>query len=215
MAKVHQQADGLQNREMLIIPSRLSMLQLTKKYYQKVTNMPDELLDIVNDQDVVLDQQMRSIVHQLGLQHRGVHVFLFTPDGKMLVQKRSADRVASPSMLDCSVSEHVKAGESYLDAAIRGMKEEMGVTGIEIKQLVKFRMNYGVNDNEISVLYEGTVDPALVQFDPIEIEEISYFSVNELQEMIKEDNIKICSWFVELLNWYLGKWSKMNLDFQS
>jgi len=177
--------------------------------------MPDELLDIVNDQDVVLDQQMRSIVHQLGLQHRGVHVFLFTSAGKMLVQKRSADRVASPSMLDCSVSEHVKAGESYLDAAIRGMKEEMGVTGIEIKQLVKFRMNYGVNDNEISVLYEGTVDPALVQFDPIEIEEISYFSVNELQEMIKEDNIKICSWFVELLNWYLGKWSKMNLDFQS
>jgi isopentenyldiphosphate isomerase len=191
------------------------MLQLTKKYYQKVTNMPDELLDIVSDQDIVIDQQMRSIVHQLGLQHRGVHVFLFTLDGKMLVQKRSADRAASPSMLDCSVSEHVKAGESYRDAAIRGMKEEMGVTGIEIKQLVKFRMNYGVNDNEISVLYEGIVDPALVQFDPIEIEDISYFSVNELQKMIKEDNIKICSWFVELLNWYLGKWSKMNLDFQS
>ena len=177
--------------------------------------MPDELLDIASDEDVVIDQQMRSIVHQLGLQHRGVHVFLFTSAGKMLVQKRSADRAASPSMLDCSVSEHVKAGESYLDAAIRGMKEEMGVTGIEIKQLVKFRMNYGINDNEISVLYEGVVDPALVQFDPIEIEEISYYSVNELQEMIKEDNIKICFWFTELLNWYLGNWSKMNLDFQS
>jgi isopentenyl-diphosphate delta-isomerase len=177
--------------------------------------MPDELLDIVNDEDIVTDQQMRSAVHQLGLQHRGVHVFLFTQDGKMLVQKRSMDRAASPSMLDCSVSEHVKAGESYLDAAVRGMKEEMGVEGIEIKPLVKFRMNYGVNDNEISTLYEGMVNPDKVKFDPIEIEEINYFSVDELQGMIKEGNIKFCGWFVELLNWYLGKSTKMIFVFQS
>jgi isopentenyl-diphosphate delta-isomerase len=178
-------------------------------------NMPDELLDIVNNEDIVTRQEMRSTAHQLGLQHRGVHVFLFTPDGKMLVQKRSADRTASPSMLDCSVSEHVKAGESYLDAAIRGMKEEMGVEGIEIKSLVKFRMNYGVNDNEISILYEGLIDSDNVRFDPIEIEKIYYYSVEELQQMVKEDNRKFCGWFVELLNWYLRKWSKMSLDFQT
>ena len=154
---------------------------------------------------------MRSTVHQLGLQHRGVHVFLFTKDGKMLVQKRSADRTASPSMLDCSVSEHVKAGENYLDAAVRGVKEEMGVDEIEIRPLVKFRMNYGINDNEISTLYEGIVDPDKVKFDPIEIEEINYYSVNELQEMIKEGDVKICNWFMELLNWYSGKLSKMIL----
>jgi len=175
----------------------------------------DELLDIVSDEDVIIGQEMRSTAHQLGLQHRGVHVFLFTPDGKMLVQKRSADRAESPSALDCSVSEHVKAGESYLDAAIRGMKEEMGVEGIEIKPLVKFRMNYGVNDNEISTLYKGVVDPAKVKFDPIEIEEIDYFSVDELQEMIEEDNIKICGWFVELLNWYSKKPTKMGFIFHS
>jgi isopentenyl-diphosphate delta-isomerase len=174
--------------------------------------MSDELLDIVNNEDIVIRQEMRSTAHQFGLQHRGVHVFLFTPDGKMLVQKRSADRAASPSALDCSVSEHVKAGESYLDAAIRGMREEMGVEGIEIKPRVKFRMNYGVNDNEISTLYEWTVDPVSVKFDPIEIEEINYYSLDELQEMNKEGNIEFCGWFVELLNWYLGKPTKMILQ---
>jgi len=172
--------------------------------------MTDELLDIVNDKDFVTRQEMRSTVHKLGLQHRGVHVFLFTRDGKMLVQKRSADRAASPSALDCSVSEHVKAGESYLNAAMRGMKEEMGVDGIEIKELVKFRMNYGTNDNEISTVYEGIVDPAAVKFDPVEIEEINYYSVDELQEMIESGNVKFCGWFVELLNWYLEKPAKMS-----
>ena len=85
--------------------------------------MADELLDIVNNEDIVTGQEMRSTVHQLGLQHRGVHVFLFTRDGKILVQKRSADRAASPSALDCSVSEHVKAGESYLDAAMHERRD--------------------------------------------------------------------------------------------
>ena len=178
-------------------------------------SMTDELLDVVNDKDIIIGKEMRSTVHQLGLQHRGVHVFLFTQDGKMLVQKRSADRVSSPSMLDCSVSEHVKAGESYLDAAIRGMKEEMGVDGIEIKPLVRFRMNYGINDNEISTLYEGVVEPDKVKFDSVEIEEINYYNLDELQEMIKAGNIKFCVWFVELLNWYLGKPAKMNLDFRA
>jgi len=173
----------------------------------------DEKLDIVNDEDIVTGQEMRSTVHQLGLQHRGVHVFLFTAGGKMLVQKRSADRAASPSALDCSVSEHVKAGESYLDAAMRGMKEEMGVDGIEIKPLVKFRMNYGVNDNEISVLYEGVVDPGKVRFDPVEIAEINYYSLNELQTMIEDNNIKFCGWFVELLNWHLKKPTQMSFIF--
>jgi len=165
----------------------------------------DELLDIVNDEDIVTGQEMRSTVHQLGLQHRGAHVFLFTKDGKMLVQKRSADRAASPSMLDCSVSEHVKVGESYLDAAMRGMKEELGVTGIEIHPLVTFRMNYGFNDNEISTLYEGVLDPDKVIFDPVEIEDVGYYSINELKEMMKEGNLKFCGWFVEILNWYLKK----------
>ena len=180
----------------------------------------DELLDIVNDEDIVTGQEMRSTVHQLGLQHRGVHVFLFTSDGKMLVQKRSADRAASPSLLDCSVSEHVKAGEGYLSAAIRGLKEEMGIPyrhdmdGIEIKPLVKFRMNYGINDNEISTLYEGRVEPDKIKFDPVEIEEVSYYSVDELQEMIKEGNVKFCEWFVELLNWYLQKPAKMHFIFR-
>lgn len=173
--------------------------------------MADELLDVVNDEDTVIGQEMRSTVHQLGLQHRGAHVFLFTKDGKMLVQKRSADRAASPSMLDCSVSEHVKAGESYLDAAMRGMKEELGLTGIEIHPLVTFRMNYGFNDNEISTLYEGVLDPDKVIFDPVEIEDVGYYSINELKEMMKEGNLKFCGWFVEILNWYLKKQANLKV----
>ena len=173
--------------------------------------MTEELLDIVDDNDHVIGQESRTIVHQRGLQHRGVHVFLFTDDGKMLIQKRSADRAASPSLLDCSISEHVKAGEDYHDAAIRGMKEELGVEGIEIERLTKFRMNYGMNDNEISELYQGVVHPELVQFDPVEIESVMYLSMDELRRMLEEDSQSLCGWFVEMLDLYFNGRGKMQV----
>lgn len=175
--------------------------------------MSKEMLDVVNKQDITIDQQPRGKVHRLGLWHRGAHVFLFAPDGKLLVQKRSADRVHAPSLLDCSVSEHVQAGESYLQAAHRGLKEEMGVEGITLKELYKFRMNYGVNDNEISVLYEGRVDPRQVQFDPVEIDSIQYLRLDELQKLLDEDGEKLCFWFIQLLNLYLhGKGEMEKLE---
>lgn len=173
--------------------------------------MTDELLDIVDDNDNVIGRETRTAVHQLGLQHRGAHVFLFTDDGKMLIQKRSADRASSPSLLDCSISEHVKAGENYHDAAIRGVREELGVDGIEIERLTKFRMNYGVNDNEISELYQGVVDPNLVRFDPVEIESIAYVDMDELGKMLQDESHMLCSWFVEILNLYLNGKGKMQV----
>jgi isopentenyl-diphosphate delta-isomerase len=176
--------------------------------------MADELLDVVDDEDNVIGRELRDAVHQRGFWHRGAHVFLFDADGRMLVQKRSANRDNSPSLLDCSVSEHVKAGETYLEAAIRGMKEEMGVEGIEIERLAKFRMNYGVNDNEISELYTGMVNPMDVRFDPVEIASVSYAGVDELKKLMTDEPETLCGWFVELLDLYFNGKGKMRILFQ-
>lgn len=173
--------------------------------------MPDELLDIVDNNDKVIGQELRSIIHQCGLQHRGAHILLFTQDGKLLVQKRSRDRASYPSAWDCSVSEHVKSGESYLEAAMRGAKEEMGVEGVTLKPLVRFRMNYGPNDNEISALFKGTVDPTAVRFDPLEVESVEYFDIPDLAKKMQEDSEKFCVWFVQIMNWYLDKPSELQV----
>ena len=173
--------------------------------------MADELLDIVNDNDVVIAQEMRSIVHRRGLQHRGVHVFLVTPQGKLLVQQRSWQQVAFPLALDCSVSEHVKAGENYRQAAQRGLVEELGIKDVHIHALVKFRMVYGPNDLEVCVLYEGSVDPTQVRFDPLEVKEIAYFDLEELEVLLRTDRSVFSGWFVQLLNWYLYKPSELKI----
>jgi isopentenyldiphosphate isomerase len=173
--------------------------------------MSDELLDIVDDEDLVTGQETRADIHQRGLQHRGVHIFLVTPEGKLLVQQRGRHRGTCPLALDCSVTEQVKAGEGYPEAAARGLAEELGIRHANIHALIKFKMDYGPNDREICQLYEGMVDPALVHFDPLEVEGIACYSLDDLEALLRSGKVAFSGWFVQLIFWYLGRPSDMQV----
>jgi isopentenyl-diphosphate delta-isomerase type 1 len=171
----------------------------------------EELLDIVSENDQVIGQEKRSVVHQSGLWHRGVHIFLFTPERKLVVQQRSKRRKQSPGALDCSVSEHLQAGESYLAGAIRGLEEELGIKQVSLQRLVRFKMNYGPGDNMISTLYQGTVDRQAIQTDANEIERIIYHSISDAEELLAKGKVVYSRWFEQMLLWYLGKASDIQV----
>jgi isopentenyldiphosphate isomerase len=173
--------------------------------------MSDELLDVVDDDDRVTGQALRTTVHQRGLQHRGIHIFLVTPEGKLLVQQRGWQRGTAPLALDCSVSEHVRAGEGYREAAVRGLAEELGVRRARFHALVKFKLDYGPNDREICQLYEGKVDPSLVRFDPLEVEAVTSYSLDELEALIRDGKRLFSGWFIQLIRWYLGGPSELQV----
>lgn len=167
--------------------------------------MTDEIFDIVDNNDNVIGTAARSDVHASGLLHRGVHLLLFDCEGRMLIQKRSADRKQYASLWDCSVSEHVKSGESYLEAAVRGAKEEMSVEVSGLRTLFKFRMEYGPNDNEISVVYEGEVEPASVKFDAEEVSEVAYVQPSEVLARMSQRPQEFCKWFIQIMKYRAGQ----------
>ena len=173
--------------------------------------MPDELFDVIDENDNIIGQEMRSIVHQHGLWHRGVHVLLFTPDDKLIVQQRAKTKSQSPLALDCSVSEHVTAGETYHDAAIRGLNEELGIIGISIQPLVKFKMNYGPNDNEISTIFKGVAESKNIKFDPEEIERVETYTLGELQTLLEQKPDIFSYWFEQTFLWLMQKSSALQI----
>jgi len=167
--------------------------------------MTEEYLDVVDENNQVIGQEKRHVIHTSGLWHRGVHVFLFTPDRRLLVQRRSRAQDTYPNALDCSVSEHLQVGESYLDGAIRGLREELGIEQASLTRLLQLKMNYGPNDNMINELYEGVCDDKSLAIDRREIEQIAHHSIPEIEEMIRSGQVPFSSWFVQLLRWYTGK----------
>ena len=61
-----------------------------------------------------------------GLYHLAVHVWIRNSKGEFLISKRSADRPKFPLMYEC-VGGSALAGEDSLAAALREVKEEVGI----------------------------------------------------------------------------------------
>jgi isopentenyldiphosphate isomerase len=87
----------------------------------------DEVFDVVNGRDEVTGQAARGEVHARKLFHRAVHVLVRGADGRVFLQKRSMAKDTSPGRWDSSCSGHVDAGEDYATAAVRELREEIGV----------------------------------------------------------------------------------------
>ena len=94
-----------------------------------------EILDIVNEQDEVVGQAERDVVHRAGLLCRLIYVCFYTPNGEIILQRRSLTKKNDPGKLTTAVSGHVAAGQSYLEAAVRETFEETGVK-VEASDLI-------------------------------------------------------------------------------
>lgn len=87
---------------------------------------PDELFDVVDEQDRVVGQAPRREVHARGLWHRAVHVLVVNGRGQVFLQKRSRGKDTFPGAWDSSASGHLVAGEDYDTTAVRELEEEIG-----------------------------------------------------------------------------------------
>ncbi len=72
-------------------------------------------------------RKRKSEVHRDGDWHRAAHLWLLTPDGRVLLQRRSLAKENHPGLWDVSVAGHVSAGETAVEAAVREAEEEIGL----------------------------------------------------------------------------------------
>lgn len=106
--------------------------------------MPEEKLNIVNEDDEVIGVEEREVIHKNGLLHREIHVNFITPDKKIIFQRRALDKDTFPGLLDAAVGGHVEIGDSYEDAAVKEVFEETGlkIAKEDLIELVKNHNNY-------------------------------------------------------------------------
>lgn len=95
---------------------------------------PDELFDVVDERDRVIGVARRADVHANGLLHRAVHILVCRGNGEIFLQQRSMEKDSHPGKWDSSASGHLDSGEGYDEAAIRELREELG---IEVGELVE------------------------------------------------------------------------------
>ena len=107
--------------------SRLRLIRL--QLYFDLFIFMEEYLDILTKSGKPTgEKHLKSKVHKKGYYHNIAHVWFYTDDGEILQQQRSATKVIYPLLWDVSVSGHVDAGETVVQAALRETKEEIGLS---------------------------------------------------------------------------------------
>lgn len=164
-------------------------------------NELDEILEIVDEENNVVGQASRGECYQKGLLHRAVNIFIFNSKGQVFLHKRSDKKLKYPGFWDLSCSEHVRPGESFEQAAKRGLTEELSVE-LELEEVIPIhRMDSTdeegkYHDNELIVTFKGIYDGQM-EFDTQEVVAGRFFDVLEVNKMIKQKTVKFTPWFLK------------------
>ena len=157
-----------------------------------------QLIDVVNDNNEVVGKVTEDELYKMKLAHRIVHVLVFNNQDKMVLQLRSKTKSFCPGYWSTTVGGRVQSSESYEEAAIREMQEEIGI----ILNLEKIADEIYTYDGlkMFQRIYKAKFDGKLSTNDP-DIERFEYKSLDEIQKMIVKDE-KFHPEFVVILNKY-------------
>jgi isopentenyldiphosphate isomerase len=140
----------------------------------------DEMLTLVTDSDEVLGPIARSRVHgHPDLIHRSVHVMVVSPQGLLLLQKRSRRKDVQPGKWDTSVGGLVGFGQSYEEAARREAEEELGLRPDALTFLYPSRIRNAVESENIHTFLHVSAGP--FRPEPGEIDELRFWTKAEIK----------------------------------
>ena len=115
-----------------------------------------------------------------------VHVCIFNKDGQMLIQQRQPFKSGWPNMWDFSAGGSVISGEDSSKAAVREVKEELGVDiSLENKRpALTISFSHGYDD---IYLCEKEIDIDSLQLQYEEVQAARWANIGEILEMIDEE----------------------------
>jgi isopentenyl-diphosphate delta-isomerase type 1 len=156
-----------------------------------------ELLEVCDRHDRVIGQATRGMIHRLGLRHRAVHIFIFDDAGRLYLQFRREHKDQYPRHWDTSAAGHVSPGETYADAAMRELAEELGL--VEKLTLLAQVTACPQTGWEHVVLFQCRTAAEPLP-NPAEIETGRYFTVAEIDRMLGNTQVPVTPAFRLLYN---------------
>lgn len=88
----------------------------------------EELIEVLTADALATGRtKSKSAIHRDGDWHRASHVWIVTPSGFILIQRRSLAKENFPGMWDVSAAGHQAHGETPEQCAVRETAEELGI----------------------------------------------------------------------------------------
>jgi isopentenyl-diphosphate delta-isomerase len=158
-------------------------------------NEPLVVLVDVNDREIGVARKQEA--HVLGQLHRAISVFLFDPNGSMLLQRRAVHKYHSGGLWTNTCCSHPAPGESPHAAALRRLQEEMGIVcPLEFRFSFVYRTEFenGLTEHEFDHVFFGT-GHFEARPDPNEVAESRWVTPSELDRWMEQRPEDFTFWF--------------------
>lgn len=157
--------------------------------------MKEEYLDILDEQGNKTGIARPYLeAHEKGLIHTAVHIWIVNSKKEILIQKREKNRRFFPEHWDISTAGHVSAGQTNIEAAIREVREELGLDFQEsdfhllCTLWTDSLLNNGAFINrEFNPVYvvRTDIDVSQIKIQKEEVEAVKLLSLEEFKNWVK------------------------------
>ena len=158
----------------------------------------DELIDILTPEGKSTGKTaLKSEAHKNGWFHATAHIWFFTSNKKILLQKRALTKKVFPGIWDISVAGHIGADEEVLEGAKREVFEEIGLI-LEDKDFIKIgtrihQVNHenGIQDNEHHHVFIAELKTPISELtmQPEEVAGLELWDLKVLKETKNLENV--------------------------
>mgnify|MGYP000471385473 FL=1 len=168
--------------------------------------MEQVILVDVDDCEIGVMEKMEA--HKQAVLHRAFSVFLFNPQGKMLLQQRALTKYHSAGLWTNSCCSHPRPGETLENAVARRLMEEMGITTKVSKAfdfIYQAELPDNLNEYEFDHVFIGNYDDE-VRPNHLEVANFVYQSIEEVAANLQSHPEKYTVWFKiafpKVVAWY-------------
>ena len=118
--------------------------------------------------------------------HLIIHVAIFDPEHRMLIQRRAPRKHAWPDLWDVSAGGSALAGEESWQAAERETFEELGIR-LQLKNVrPHFSINYTRGFDDFYTAERADPDLSSLKLQESEVAEVKWASLDEVRQMLRE-----------------------------
>lgn len=152
---------------------------------------------LVDENDNETGTMNKLLAHRNGILHRAISVFVFNPNGQLIIQRRALHKYHSPGKWANTCCSHPRHGETVENAAHRRLMEEMGFdTRLEkaFSFIYKADVGKGLTEHELDHVLMGTFEGE-PQINPEEVDTWKAVDMSDLRQDVKDNPVDYAEWF--------------------
>lgn len=165
----------------------------------RIVSSESEQLILVDENDREQGVLSKGEVHDGdGLLHRAFSVFLFDPQGRLLIQQRAPGKRLWPGYWANSCCSHPRAGEVMEEATGRRTEEELGLKAkLEFIYKFQYQARYGPegSEHELCWVYLGSTQQTSLRPNPSEISAWKFLEPAQVDTLVADKDAPVAPWF--------------------